>query len=336
MEGGNMVEEKITKYKVNGEELALSPDIIRKYLVNGSGKVTDQEIMMFTALCKFQKLNPFLREAYLIKYSEKSPATLVTGKETFLKRAQKNPKYQGHKSGIELDETGRILFAWTEVYVEGYVVPIRYEAYWNEYVAVKDEWKDNKKTGRKIPNTAWATKPRIMLMKCSLVGALREAFTEDFGGMYSPEEINTIDSESLPKQRVYKPDVQMPKAIDPNLVDRFPDDPITDNAPIDKEDLTLSLPKQRVYKPDVQMPNGMYSPEEINTIDSDELANKSDLDKLFIQAHEWKGRFSDKKFKEILKNAYPGSNYPTEYNDKMLIALINLCAATEKKGEKKK
>lgn len=160
---------------MTGDKLELSPQIVRQYLVSGSGNVTDQEIMMFLQLCKFQKLNPFLREAYLIKFGS-APATIVTGKETFLKRAANNPKYQGHEVGIE--ENGSM--AWAEVYVEGYVKPVRCEVEFDEYVG--------KKASGEV-NAQWKTKPKTMLKKVALVQALREAFPADFGGMYSPEEI---------------------------------------------------------------------------------------------------------------------------------------------------
>ena len=68
----------VTEYKANGEIVKLSPDTIKRYLVSGNGNVTDQEIMMFLGLCKYQHLNPFLREAYLIKYGDRSPATMVS------------------------------------------------------------------------------------------------------------------------------------------------------------------------------------------------------------------------------------------------------------------
>ncbi|HAK9962793.1 TPA: phage recombination protein Bet, partial [Listeria monocytogenes] len=50
----------ITTFEVNGEEVKLSGNIIRDYLVSGNAEVTDQEIIMFLQLCKYQKLNPFL------------------------------------------------------------------------------------------------------------------------------------------------------------------------------------------------------------------------------------------------------------------------------------
>lgn len=181
----------LTKYiSMTGDEIEISPQIIKQYLVSGDAdKVSDQELMMFMSLCKFQKLNPFLREAYLIKYGN-APATIVTGKETFMKRAVNNPNYRGHKTGMSDDGQE----AWAEVYVEGYQVPVRVEVDLEEYIGRK---KDGTVTAM------WQNKPKTMLKKVALVQALREAFPADFGGMYSPEEINTIKSNNdLPDEPI--------------------------------------------------------------------------------------------------------------------------------------
>jgi len=177
------MENEVIKYQVEDKVVELSPDIVKKYLVSGDGKITDQEIMMFLKLCEYQELNPFLREVYLVKYGSK-PATMITGKETFLKRAYRHPKYQGHKTGISTD--GKT--AWAEVYVENYQTPIRCEVDYDEYVGKKSDGSVNR---------MWTEKPRTMLKKVALVQALREAFPETFGGMYSQEEINTIDATEL-------------------------------------------------------------------------------------------------------------------------------------------
>ena len=185
-----MENQELVKYQtLTGQEVQLTPAIVRKYLVNGEGKVTDQEIMMFIALCKYQNLNPFLREVYLIKYGSEK-VTMVTGKETFLKRAVKNSKYKGHETGIS--EDGKK--AWAKIYIEGYQVPITIEVDFDEYAGKKGDGTLNK---------MWREKGRTMLKKVALVQALREAFPEDFGGMYSPEEINHV--QELPTNTINMP-----------------------------------------------------------------------------------------------------------------------------------
>ena len=184
----------IIEYDSNGEKVKLSPATVRAYLVSGQGAVTDQEVAMFMSLCKYQHLNPFLREAYLIKYGT-SPATIVTGKDVFTKRANRNPRYEGKQAGIiVLTQDGRvaeregtfklpaeqIVGGWAKVYIKGQKAP--------EYAAVSfDEYAGRKSNGEL--NSQWASKPATMIRKVALVQALREAFPEDFQGLYSPEEI---------------------------------------------------------------------------------------------------------------------------------------------------
>lgn len=184
----------VVEYESGGQMVKLSPKMIRSYLVSGGGNVTDQEVMMFLSLCKFQHLNPFLREAYLIKFGS-SPATMVVGKDVFTKRARRNPDYAGKKAGITvLDENGNLIDregtlvlkgetlvgGWAKVYIKGYEAP--------EYAAVSfDEYAGRKANGEL--NNQWATKPATMIRKVALVQALREAFPEEMGGMYAPEEV---------------------------------------------------------------------------------------------------------------------------------------------------
>ena len=122
----------------NGEEIKLKPSIVKSMLVNGNGAITNGEINMFLSLCKFQKLNPFLKEVYLIKYGS-SPATMVVGKEVLLKRAMRSPKYQGSQAGVVVvgqdgefkEREGTFILdgeqlvgGWAKVFVNGYAAPI--------------------------------------------------------------------------------------------------------------------------------------------------------------------------------------------------------------------
>ena len=83
-------------FKVGNDEVKLSPSIVKKYLVNGQGNVSDQEIVHFMHLCKSRQLNPFTREVYLIKYGSE-PATMVVSRDALEKRAIKHEKYNGKK-----------------------------------------------------------------------------------------------------------------------------------------------------------------------------------------------------------------------------------------------
>lgn len=184
------------EYESNGEKVKLSSATVRNYLVSGGGNVTDQEVMMYLTLCRYQHLNPFLKEVYLIKFGN-NPATIVTGKDLFMKRANRNPNYAGKRAGIIVanKQTGEIIEregtvyipdkeeligGWAKVYIKGHENPEYASVSFNEYAG--------RKTGGEL-NNQWATKPATMIRKVALVQALREAFPEDFGGLYSPEEM---------------------------------------------------------------------------------------------------------------------------------------------------
>ena len=188
--------DKPIEYKCGEETVKLSPSIIKKYLVNGNGDVTDQEVVMFLNLCRFQHLNPFLREAYLIKFGNQ-PATIVTGKDAITKRAMRNPKFGGQQAGVVIFHNDRneleyrngslvidgeqLVGGWAKVYVKDYEVPIEAVVSYQEYVGTT-------KNGE--INSQWSKKPATMIRKVALVQALREAFPEDLGGLYASEEMN--------------------------------------------------------------------------------------------------------------------------------------------------
>ena len=161
-------------------------EVIKKYICP---KATDQEAFMFMQLCKAQGLNPFLKEAYLIKYGDEA-ATIITGKDTFMKRADKLPQYDGFKAGIIVLSQGKVthregaffvvgeelLGGWAEVYRKD-----RSQTFRNE-VSLK-EYERKKKDGSLM--SSWRTMPATMIRKVPLVQSLREAFPDVLGELLS-------------------------------------------------------------------------------------------------------------------------------------------------------
>lgn len=170
-----MGNEMQVSYQVGSEKVVLNPTVVRDYLVSGNGNVSDSEIIMFMKLCKARNLNPWTKDAYLIKYGNER-AAMVIGKDAFLRRAQSNGKYRGHE--VEVSEDGQQ--ATCRVYVDGYQVPISVTVDLDEYIG--------RKSSGEI-NSQWKKRPKTMLRKCALVAGLREAFTEDLGGLYVADEI---------------------------------------------------------------------------------------------------------------------------------------------------
>ena len=68
---GRLVQEKqnnddrLMVFRVGNDEVKLSNNLVKRYLVSGQGNVTDQEIMYFMKLCKARNLNPFVKQVFL-------------------------------------------------------------------------------------------------------------------------------------------------------------------------------------------------------------------------------------------------------------------------------
>lgn len=206
----------VTEYEANGEVVRISPDMIKKYLVNGGGKVTDEEVMMFLSLCKFNHLNPWLREAYLIKYGDTQPATMVVGKDVFMKRARRQADFDGIEAGIIVrnKETKAVEYrdgtfwdksiedlagGWAKVYIKNFHVPVYSAVSIGEYVG-------RKKNGE--VNQQWMGKPATMIRKVALMQALREAYPEQNSGMYVQEEIKEAQDVVLNDEAVVVEEAQ--------------------------------------------------------------------------------------------------------------------------------
>lgn len=187
----NQKETSVT-FEANGEQVTLTPSMVKKFLANGNNNITTQEIVMFINLCKYQHLNPFLNEAYIVKYKT-NPAQLITSKEAFMKRAESHPQYNGFRAGcivLRNNEivytngafilsTDKLLGGWAEVSRKDRDIPVRVE------LSMK-EFSKNQST--------WRTMPATMIRKTAIVNALRETFPDTLGGMYTEDDNLKTDS----------------------------------------------------------------------------------------------------------------------------------------------
>ncbi len=185
------VDDTPVKFKsTTGADVELSVALTQKYFCPSA---TPAEAYVFNSWCAHNGLDPWKKEAYLVKYGN-NPPQMLTSKDAFIRRAEANPRYQGQKAGVVVvtadgkieNRVGEIVLddeklvgGWAEVYVKDYVVPITSEISFKERCQYKD--------GQ--PMAKWATSPGLMIRKCALVAALREAFSREVGGMYVPDEM---------------------------------------------------------------------------------------------------------------------------------------------------
>lgn len=202
-------------YEVDGEKITLTPSIVQNYIVGTDAKITLPEFKFFTSLCKARGLNPFLKEAYCIKYG-KNPAQIVVGKDAVLKRAIKNPNYDGMESGVivQVKETGEITerkgtfyLRDSENLVGGWAKVFRKDWQHPTYCSVAFDEVAQKKSDGSL-NANWSGKGATMVEKVAKVRALRETFVEELGGMYEAEEMGVdLPNETAPqKQEIIQQD----------------------------------------------------------------------------------------------------------------------------------
>jgi phage recombination protein Bet len=133
--------------------------------------LTNGEFALFAEMCRATGLNPALKEIWAIKAGGR--LQLMTGINGFLKIANAHPAFDGMEVSFEWD--GKQLVSSTvKVYRKDRRFPSVATAYLSEY-------------GKGTP--IWKSMPSIMLSKCAKSLALREAFVNELGGLYTQEEM---------------------------------------------------------------------------------------------------------------------------------------------------
>lgn len=133
--------------------------------------LTDAEFMLFAEICKSTGLNPATKEVWAIKAGGR--LQLMTGINGFLRIANSHPQFDGMEVSYEWD--GKQLMACTvKVHRKDRKYPSVATAYMAEY-------------GK--PSPIWKQMPTVMLSKCAKSLAIREAFIQELGGLYTQEEM---------------------------------------------------------------------------------------------------------------------------------------------------
>lgn len=153
--------------------------------------LTEKQVGQALSLIKGRNLNPLANEVYIVAYKKKTGGTefsLIVSKEAFLKRAAQCKDYEGFEAGVVAvdsdgvmhERKGAILLpgdtligGWARVYRKNFKIPVEIQVSLEEY---------NKK------QSTWNSMPATMIRKTALVNALREAFPEDLGNMYTEDD----------------------------------------------------------------------------------------------------------------------------------------------------
>lgn len=233
----------VVKFDVAGKEIKLSPTIVQQFVTKGNGKISMEEAVNFINLCRYAELNPFLNEVYLVKFGN-SPAQMITGKEAFMKRANRHPDYDGFKAGVVVmrgnevyQKEGQLIYPNEEL-LGGWARVYRKNIDQDFYVEVGlREFSKNQST--------WKSMPANMIRKVAIVNALREAFPEDLGAMYTEEEAQDVAPKNV------TPIPSEPEPATQNLIDKFnqqdePEEPEQPEPPAEVDDAIIEAEFEQV------------------------------------------------------------------------------------------
>jgi len=197
-----MAEERgIVKYKAtDGNDVTLSFDTIKRYLVQGHPEyVTQQEMMFFMGICKSRALNPFNKDCYLMKYSPKDNAAIIESIQNKRSRAKSQPDCTGWQSGIIVERNGELVYSkgimleddillggWFKAKPEGWTVSCEHEVNLEGYV--------KKTKDGKITQFWKEEKQPMMIEKVAESQGLERCWPKQFSHMYAPEEMGVAES----------------------------------------------------------------------------------------------------------------------------------------------
>jgi len=178
-------------------QVTVTSDKVIEYLdaFGLSGKLEPNEKKQFISVAIAYGLDPFKREIYCVPYGkgEKRKLSIITGYETYLKRADRTGKLAGWKAWTEgtfelktIKKTGYNgdyetrrpvgdMKAIVEIHRAGWQAPFVHEVYLDEYAQEND---------------MWASKTRTMLKKVATAQAFRLCFPDEMGGLpYTSDEL---------------------------------------------------------------------------------------------------------------------------------------------------
>jgi len=164
-------------------------------LLPGTAQGTPFELAAFLAYCQTKQLDPFSKQVYFIKYSSSDPPAWVVSWEVFMARAARHPQFDGMEAGIIWNVDGtiergqpcdypedahhEIVGGWARVHRKDRKVPTHVEV-------PLTEMEKHKRDG--APTVMWRGQKTTMCVKVPKARALRQAFADDLGGLYTDAE----------------------------------------------------------------------------------------------------------------------------------------------------
>lgn len=191
---------EVERFEPNEEQRRM----IRATYANGA---SDQEFQVLMEIARARNLNPLLRQIHFVKRWTPNgdvwaPQVSIDGLRAI---AERTGLYAGQDKPVFIENTdGTLQCCEVAVWRKDWTRPVYGVAYWAEYVQTTRD----RATGKERPAAMWAKMPHVMLAKVAESIALRKAFPEDAGGLYTDDEMGQADNgrpEHEEESRVSRP-----------------------------------------------------------------------------------------------------------------------------------
>lgn len=207
--------DKELAYTPFGDEIPvrLTINIVKNQLCTPSKngiRPSDVDCMLFMKVCEARRLNPWLKDAFLIGYDQgpgKAKFEVITAHQALMKRAELHSQYDGIESGVIVQRDGKVVdvigdfILPGDTLVGGWAIVHRKD---RSRPAVERVNFSTFNTGL----SRWAKDPCGMISKCAEAGAYRKAFPSDIGGLYIEQEMERTALQIERAALSYTPDVR--------------------------------------------------------------------------------------------------------------------------------
>jgi phage recombination protein Bet len=188
-----------------GKLIPWSPEQVQliKDTVARDAGLSNAELALFGYVAGQYGLDPLRRQMYAVRYEGKDkPVTFQVAIDGFRALAKRSGKMRGYTPTQWCGQDGEWVDVWTRddlppwaarvgVRHADYGEPVYGTAIYTEYVATRWATDNEQDQGAppRVPNSQWTMRPAHMLAKCAEALAIRQAFPEDVGGLYTDDEM---------------------------------------------------------------------------------------------------------------------------------------------------